>query len=331
MIINNFDRGQPTARIITDQTQSGTPVQDYFFLVTGLVFAAGGGDLFVRGAISLAQHARVSGAVIGVTIAAFATSSPEFTVAVTSAIQRTPQISFGDALGSNVVNIALILGLALLASPIMAARNSIRRDFPLAITVPALTALAVVDGTLARPDAALLMIIFAFWLVSTVVTARRNRVDAVTTAKMLRAPQALAIGGAGLLLLIVAGELIVSGARGIAMDFGISDFVIGATIVAVGTSVPELATVLIAKWRGHDDIGLGTLLGSNIFNNLWIVPVAALIHPIEVELEQAGTALAFSILALLVAFPPGSGIMGRDRGVVLLLIYGVYVAMVLLT
>lgn len=306
-------------------------MQDYLFLVMGVVCAAGGGDLFVRGAISLAQAARVSGAVIGATIAAFATSSPEFAVAVTSAIQGTPQISFGDALGSNVVNIALILGLALLASPIMAARSSIRRDVPVAIAVPALTALTVVDGNLSRFDAVLLMIIFTLWLGSTVVTAHRNRVEAVTTAKMLRAPHALAIGSAGLLLLIAAGELIVSGARGIAMDFGISDFVIGATIVAVGTSVPELATALIAKWRGHDDIGLGTLLGSNIFNNLWIVPVAALIHPIDAELKQAGTALAFSILALLVALPPSSGVMGRDRGATLLLVYGAYVSTVLLT
>lgn len=303
---------------------------DYLLLASGIACAALGGDLFVRGAIGLAHAARVSGVIIGTTIAAFATSSPEFAVAVTSAIQHTPQISLGDALGSNVVNIALVLGLALLASPINAPRSSMRRDFPIALTIPALTALACTDGVLSRFEASLLMAVFVFWLVSVIVSAYRQREPETSTAKLLRCHHAAAIGGAGLLLLILAGEMIVSGARGIATTFGVSDFVIGATVVAVGTSVPELATALVAKWRGHDDIGLGTLLGSNIFNGLWIVPVAALIHPIDLNLEQAGTALVFGIAALLVAFPPRSGIIGRRHGTALLLVYGAYVTTVLL-
>jgi cation:H+ antiporter len=274
----------------------------------------------------------VSGAIIGTTIAAFATSSPEFAVAVTSAMQHTPQVSFGDALGSNVVNIALILGLALLFSPVHAPRGSIRRDFPVALAVPALTALACSDGVLSRFEASSLMVFFVLWLSGVIISALRQRdsTAATSTAKLLRGHHAAAIGLGGLLLLIAAGELIVSGARGIAAAFGISDFVIGATIVAAGTSVPELATALIAKWRGRDDIGLGTLLGSNIFNGLWIVPVAALIHPVEVDLEQAGTAVVFGMAALLVAFPPQSGSIDRGRGAVLLFVYAAYVTTVLL-
>jgi len=311
---------------------SGYLVQDYLLLASGVACAAIGGDLFVRGAISLAHAARVSGLIIGTTIAAFATSSPEFAVAVTSAIQHTPQVSFGDALGSNVVNIALVLGLALLASPIHAPRSSIRRDFPVALAIPALTALACTDGMLSRFEATLMMIFFMLWLANVIISARRQRETAApSTAKLLRGHHAAAIGSAGLLLLILAGEMIVSGARGIATAFGITDFVIGATIVAVGTSVPELATALIAKWRGHDDIGLGTLLGSNIFNGLWIVPVAALIHPIDIDLEQAGTAVVFGMAALLVAFPPRSGIIDRRHGAVLLIVYGAYITTVLLT
>lgn len=307
-------------------------MQDYLLLASGIFCAALGGDLFVRGAIGLAHAARVSGAIVGSTIAAFATSSPEFAVAVTSGIQHTPQVSLGDALGSNVVNIALILGLALLVSPIHAARASIRRDFPVALSVPALAALACSDGMLSRFEASLLMAFFMLWLAGVIVSALRQRdsTTAESTNKLLRGHHAAAIGFGGLLLLIAAGEMIVSGARGIATAFGISDFVIGATIVAAGTSAPELATALIAKWRGHDDIGLGTLLGSNIFNGLWIVPVAALIHPVEIELEQAGTAVAFGMAALLVAFPPQSGIIDRGRGAVLLLVYAAYVTTVLL-
>lgn len=307
-------------------------MQDLLLLALGMACAALGGELFVRGAIGLAHAARVSGAIIGTTIAAFATSSPELAVAVTSGIQRTPQVSLGDALGSNVVNIALILGLALLVSPIHATRGSIRRDFPVALAVPALTALACTDGVLSRFEASLLMIFFMLWLTGVIVSAlrERERTAEASTAKLLRGHHAAAIGLGGLLLLIAAGELIVSGARGIATAFGISDFVVGATIVAMGTSVPELATALIAKWRGHDDIGLGTLLGSNIFNGLWIVPVAALIHPVGVELAQAGTAVAFGTAALLAAFPPQSGIISRGRGLVLLMLYAAYVTTVLL-
>jgi len=308
-------------------------VQDYLLLALGVACAAFGGDLFVRGAISLAHAARVSDLIIGTTVAAFATSSPEFAVAVTSAIQQTPQISFGDALGSNIVNMALVLGLALLASPITAPRNSIRRDFPVALAIPVLTAFACSDGVISRIEALLMMIFFMIWLASVIVSASRKGDSAApaSTAKLLRGHHAAAVGGIGLLLLILAGEMIVNGAQGIAREFGITDFVIGATIVAVGTSVPELATALIAKWRGHDDLGLGTLLGSNIFNGLWIVPVAALIHPIQIDLVQAGTALVFGMAALLVAFPPRSGIIGRKHGAVLLAVYGAYITTVLLT
>ena len=311
----------------------GYHVQNYLLLALGVVCAAFGGDLFVRAAISLAHAARVTGLIIGTTVAAFATSSPEFAVAVTSAIQHTPQISFGDALGSNIANIALILGLALLASPIHAPRGSIRRDFPLALAVPALTALACTDGMLSRFEAMLLMIFFMLWMTSLIVSARRQRETPgpASTTRLLSGHHAAAVGGIGLLLLILAGEMIVSGARGIATTFGITDFVIGATIVAIGTSIPELATALIAKWRGHDDIGLGTLLGSNIFNGLWIIPVAALIHPIEVDLMQTGTAVVFGMVALLVAFPTRNGIIERRHGVVLLLVYGTYISTVLLT
>jgi len=131
-------------------------------------------------------------------------------------------------------------------------------------------------------------------------------------------------------LLFGAGQLIVSGARAIAESMGITEFVIGATIVAVGTSVPELATTLIAKLRGHDEVGLGTVLGSNIFNGLWIVPVAAVIHPIEFEWREVAVALAFGVLAMLIVYPPRQGLIGRGRGVLLLIIYCVYVGAIVL-
>src|SRR5690606_15806362 len=134
---------------------------------------------------------------------------------------------------------------------------------------------------------------------------------------------------AGLASLIVAGRLIVIGARGIALDFGVDEFIIGATVVAVGTSVPELATAIIAKLRGHDEVGLGTIIGSNIFNGGFIVAVAATIHPIVVPWREVAIALIFGILALAFAFPARSGLIERWRGVLLLVLYLVYLGAVL--
>ena len=128
------------------------------------------------------------------------------------------------------------------------------------------------------------------------------------------------------MLLLAAGGLIVSGARGIASSFGIPEFIIGATIVALGTSAPELATIVISRFRGHDEVGLGTLLGSNIFNGLFVVGIAALICPIVVEWRSALSALAFGVVALLATFPSREGFISRRRGWVLLCLYAIYIA-----
>jgi cation:H+ antiporter len=303
-------------------------MEDYAFLALGVVCAAAGGELFVRGAVGLASAARVSGAIIGATVAAFATSSPELSVAITSAIEQRPQIALGDALGSNVVNVALILGLALLISPIQCPRDSVKRDFPVALAVPLLTALLCLDGSLSRIEGAFLLALFVGWLAAVIVEARRQRrvPGPPGSASGLRAAT---LGLIGLVLLIVAGRLIVSGARGIAETLGITEFVIGATVVAVGTSVPELATAVIAKLRGHDEVGLGTLLGSNIFNGLWIVPVAAILYPIGFDRGEVAVALAAGLLAMLAVSPPAHGLIGRGRGAALIAIYAGYLAAVL--
>jgi cation:H+ antiporter len=127
-----------------------------------------------------------------------------------------------------------------------------------------------------------------------------------------------------MLALVAAGALIVSGARGVAAAFGIDEFIVGATLVAIGTSTPELATTIIAKWRGHDEVGLGTIIGSNIFNNLFIVAVAAMIHPISVAWREVAVALGFGIVALAFCYPPRDGVIGRGRGLLLLALYVAY-------
>jgi len=238
------------------------------------------------------------------------------------------QVYASLALGSNVVNVALILGIALLISPIQSPRGSVKRDFPMALAVPVVTAFLCFDGVLSRIEGALLLGLFLAWLAAVIADARRQR----SSSEAAAAPPvsgAAALGVVGLVLLIAAGILIVAGARGIAESFGITEFAIGATIVAIGTSVPELVTAVIAKLRGHDEIGLGTVLGSNIFNGLWIVPVAAVIYPIGFDLREVAVALGAGVFAMLAVFPPAHGLIGRGRGAMLMAVYAGYVGAIL--
>lgn len=302
---------------------------DYLALLAGIVCAGIGGELFVRGSVGIAHWARISPGIIGATVAAFATSSPELAVAVSSGLAHKPQLSMGDALGSNVVNVALILAIALLISGIQCPRSSIKRDFPMALFAPAVTVALVIDGQISRLDGFLLLCIFIAWLTTTIIEARRQR---SATDRILGEPKAwrsVLLSVVGLILLISAGRLIVTGAIGIATAYGIKEFVIGATIVAIGTSVPELATTIIAKIRGHDEVGLGTILGSNIFNGLFIISVAALIYPIAVDIRRVMATLLIGLLAVILTYPTRSGWLERRRGAFLVALYIAYTVIIL--
>lgn len=304
-------------------------MQHYAALVFGIVCAGIGGEIFVRGAVGLAHSSRISPGIIGATVAAFATSSPELSVSISSALVGKPQIALGDALGSNVVNVALILGAALAISGIQSPRAGVKRDFPVALLVPIITGVLFLDGELSRVDGVLMLCAFLTWLVATIIEARKQRSAAEEILGAQRMWTAIAYCIVGLLFLVGAGRFIVSGARGIALHFGVGEFVIGATVVAVGTSVPELATAIIAKLRGHDEVGLGTILGSNIFNGLFIIALAATIHPIRVGWREVFVALIFGIVALVCSYPASSGFIERRRGVLLLVLYAVYLTTVL--
>lgn len=305
-------------------------MNDYAALFSGIVCAGIGGELFVRGAVGLAHWARISPGIIGAIVAAFATSSPELSVSVSSALAGTPQIALGDALGSNIVNVALILALALVISGIQCPRDSIKRDFPIAALLPLGTGLLLFDGELSRFDGVLMLGLFAMWLILATIEARKQR---SATDKVLgehRRGLVICSCAGGLALLVLAGNLIVASAKGIALSFGMDYFLIGVTVVAIGTSTPELATTVIAKLRGHDEVGLGTILGSNIFNGLFIVPVAAIINPITVVARHEVTlSLALGFAAVALIYPPHTGLIHRSRGVLLLLLYSIYLFTVL--
>lgn len=306
------------------------PSSGYAMLIAGFLCAGIGGELFVRGVVGLARWLRVAPGIVGATVAAFATSSPELAVSLSAAVEGAPQIALGDALGSNVVNAALVLALALLVAQMPSPQAGLRRDAAVALLAPAAIALLLVDGLLSRSDGLVLWMLFSAWLAATMVEAARQRRAATATPAAGTRWRVLLSCLCGLALLGAAGHLVVGGARTVAAALGVAEFVVGATLVAVGTSIPELATTVVAQIRGHAEIGLGTVLGSNIFNGLFVVGAAALIHPIAIAWHTVAVTLAFGVAALLVAWPTRTAYAGRGRGVMLLALYGAYLVATLL-
>lgn len=304
---------------------------DLLALLAAIPLAALGGEAFLKGVLGLSAWLRLPKLLVATTLAAFATSSPELTVSTLAALAGQPEIGLGDALGSNVVNIGLILGLVLLFGSLSARFADIRRDFLLALAVPMLALILALDGALSRGDGALLLVLFTFWMVMVTRQALAHRRASVEDAASSVSPlRAWLFAAAGLACLILAGRLFVTGASGIAVALGVHAYVIGALVVAIGTSLPELVTTLLARWRGHDDVGLGTLLGSNLFNGLAIVGVAAAIHPIQAPFNEVAVALVFGVFSILLILPR-AGVIARWRGLALLAAYATFVTATLIS
>lgn len=293
----------------------------YLLFGLGFVFAAIGGDQFVRGLIGIARRSGVPAGIIGATLAAFTTSSPELSVAINSAVAGTPELSLGNTIGSNIVNISLVLGLPLLVVGLTAPSDAIRRDLPVAFLAPLVTAAFLFDGVLSRIEAAIMLIFFLAWLVAAGVEARRRRVATAGALDGEAAPMVAARFLGGLAALFAAGQLIVIGSLGIADALGLDLYLIGALMVAIGTSAPEIATAVAALRHRRGEITLGVILGSNIFNGLFVVPVAAMIHPISAIFSEAAVGLGFGAAVTVLIYPGPTGILKRRRGATLVLLW----------
>jgi cation:H+ antiporter len=299
-------------------------VISYGALLAGVALAALGGDLFVRGLLGLARQLRVHPGVIAATLAAFATSVPELSVGINAAMAGTPQIALGDSLGSNVANLGLILGVTVVLGGARISDESFTRNVTAAALAPAMTAALAATGGFGRPQAAALMALFLAWLAATVVDARRQRATTPPMAEisLKRAVLALVLGT---LAMAAAGRLIVVGAAAIAQRWGIDAFIVGALIAAIGTSTPELAVSLISRARRHDDVGVGTLLGSNLFNGLFIVPLVCLIEPVTVPWRELAPVLVSGLVVVALVHPGRVRRLSRGRGVLLLSVYLTFV------
>jgi cation:H+ antiporter len=291
------------------------------YLGFGVLLAALGGELFVRGLVGLAAWARVPAGVIGATVAAFATSSPELTVAISSAADGRPEIALGDALGSNLVNIGLVVGIVLVLG-IRSPTSISRRDAATALGTALLLLLLLLDGNVSRVDGVVLLIAFAAWIAVTTKDALQGRSEIVETVGEKRHVRSVAEALLGLVCLIAAGRLLVVGAKELGADLGISTFVVGVVLVSFGTSLPELATAIISRARGHAELGVSTALGSNIFNTSFIVGVAAVLAPIEVSVREAAVTLVVgaAMIPLLLVRTRGMPL-ARWRGVALIAAY----------
>lgn len=301
-------------------------MRDLLTFLLGVVFAAAGGELFVRGTVTLGRWAGISPALLAMTLAALATSSPELAVSLGAALLGKPAVGFGDVLGSNVVNISLVLGSALLlrSGGIRVSRGILHLDYPLACISPLMTWYFISDGVVEWVEGLVFLGVFVLWLILSLREAMRQRSGARELENPINPWPSVLFLIVGLGCLIGAGELVVTGAKGLALRLGIDEFIVGALIVSFGTSVPELATVIVSRVRGHDEVGFGTVLGSNILNGLLIVGIAALITPIRVNPLEAGIILLFGIASLLLVWPGKTGLLGRSRGLVLLTLYGLW-------
>lgn len=301
-------------------------------VIGGLLLLAVGAEGLVRGSTSIALRLGVTPLVIGLTVVAFGTGSPELTVSVESAYRGNSGIALGNVVGSNISNIALILGLSALARPMHVRSKLIRREMPLMIAVTLLLCLLLWDGALGRLDGLLLVAGAVAYTAFAYVSARRDRSAEVAAEfdagiKALSRPVWLdtTFVVAGFVALLVGAKLLLGGATVVAESFGVSQVVIGLTIVAVGTSLPELATSVVAAVRGEADVAFGNVIGSNILNILCILGVAALIRPFEVlglrPLDLG--ALVGSAVLLLPLMWRGS-VLNRWEGAILLAGYAAY-------
>ena len=287
-------------------------------LIGGLALLVWSADRFVEGASTTAGHFGMPPLLVGMVIVGFGTSAPEMVVSTLAASQGNPALALGNAWGSNIVNIALILGVTALVAPILVHSAILRKELPVLTAVTLLAGYLVWDGSLSRIDAWVLLGVFAALVAWSIVEGLRGGDDAlgVETAAELQAhamplKRSLMWVVIGLLVLVGSSQLLVWGAVQIAQSLGVSDLVIGLTVVAIGTSLPELASCVAAARKGEHDIALGNVMGSNLFNSLAVVGIAGAIAPMQVEPAVLTRDWPVMLGLTVVLFAMGWGFRGR--------------------
>lgn len=319
---------------------------DYILLMLGFVFLIKGADYFVDGSSSVARLLKVPAIVIGLTVVAFGTSMPEFSVSFTAAMQGDNDLAVSNVLGSNIFNLLVVLGCCALVNPVQAKWTLLKKEFPFSIFISVILLLLNSDFSitkvlrgggkfvLGRGGGILFLVLFMIFLYATVTDALAARdgqeAEEGEEYKVLSpVNSALYIGG-GLVGIILGGNLVVDSASAIALQFGLSQTFIGLTIVALGTSLPELVTSVVAAGKGENDLAVGNVVGSNIFNILLILGTSASITPIVMDISavyDTGILIAASLLVYSAALRKRE--LRKKEGILFLLAYLVFFAYIL--
>ncbi len=304
--------------------------------IVGLFVLIKGADFLVSGASSFARRFGIPTIVIGLTVVAFGTSAPELSVSALASLEGNSNLAIGNVLGSNIANIFLILGLSALVSPLMVQKNTAWKEIPFALLALIALAFMVLDGTpVTAFEGGLLLLFFSIFLYYTASIAYSQK-DSPSESPVVPIPlyQSVLMAVGGLIAVIIGGDMVVDSAILIATSFGISETVIALTIVAVGTSLPELATSVVAAMKKMPDIAVGNIIGSNIFNVFFILGISALINPLTfspVLVRDIGVAIFATVVLFVCMFIGKKFEIQRWQGGVLLSCYVAYIILLLLT
>ncbi len=295
-------------------------------IVAGVVLVLWGADRLTDGAVALAERMNISQIVIGLTIVAVGTSAPEFCVSLVSALKGTADLAVGNVVGSNIFNAMLITGVAAMVAPMTILPSTVRKDIPIAVVASlALTIMVLTDGDLSRLDAAMLLVGFIGFMWLTLHGAKDKGSDDTAPSKTLSVGRALLMLVVGLACLVAGSNIFVDGATEVAARLGVSEAVIGLTVVAGGTSLPELATSVVAARKGNSGIAIGNVLGSNVMNILLILGGAGLICPMTVVgITTVDFAVLTGSILLLWLFANTKLTLARWEGVVLTVLFLAY-------
>lgn len=313
-------------------------IKSIIVLVIGFLLLMKGADYFVDGASAIAKKLRIPSIVIGLTIVAFGTSAPELAVSLGAALKGSNDIAIGNVVGSNIFNTLVVLGASAAITPVMVKKEIIKRDYPLSMIAAVLLGILSMDTiffkadamTIGRFDGIVLLILFLFFVVSTVRSGLKERnANLEEASEIVDMPlwKSIVIILVGLAGIIIGGDLSVESAKEIARAFGMSEALIGLTIVAFGTSLPELVTSIVAAKKGENDIAVGNVVGSNIFNILLILGLSATILPMNMSSTYLYDIIILIIITIITYIPIAkTKKVGRGMGVTMFITYLLYTA-----
>lgn len=315
----------------------------YILLIIGFLFLVKGADLFVSGASDIARYCGIPTFIIGLTVVAFGTSMPEAAISVTAALTGANGIAVGNAIGSNIFNLLIVLGASALIKECSVSGDTLKFEYPLSIVAAALLLVAGLgNGEVSRVDGIVLLTVFTIFMVVTVKKAMRSQQneetlvcyeeeEVVEDEKSVSLVKAVALSAIGLVGIILGGDLVVDSATSIAEAFGIDEILIGLTIVALGTSLPELVISIVAATKGETDIAVGNVIGSNIFNILLVLGLSTTIHPITITMFSIYDMIILIAASLLVLIPfMRKQKLTRGWGALMLIIYAGYLAYIIM-